>query len=108
MHSITNLIQLCYKRTFSITTLMKSFFLVPYSSNMPRGAAAGTKRMDLKVTSPSAVKWMWERGSSVSWGGGGEKGGGAVPPRFWALKKALKFKTNTFFNIKNPLSGEGF
>ena len=75
MHSITNLIQLCYKRTFSITTLMKSFFLVPYSSNMPRGAAAGTKRMDLKVTSPSAVKWMWERGSSVSWGGGGREGG---------------------------------
>jgi hypothetical protein len=46
---------------------MKSFFLVPYSSNRPRGAVAGTKRMDLKVTSPSAVKWMYPRGSSVSW-----------------------------------------
>ena len=45
---------------------MKSLFLEPYSSKSPRGAAAGTKRMDLKVTSPSAVKWIWPSGSSVS------------------------------------------
>lgn len=49
-----------------VCTLMKSFFLEPYSSNRPRGAAAGTNKMDLKVTSPSAVKWMWPRGSSES------------------------------------------
>lgn len=45
---------------------MKSFFLEPYSSNRPRGADFGTNRMDLKVTSPSAVKWMWASGSSLS------------------------------------------
>lgn len=49
-----------------IHTLMKSFFFEPYSSKRPRGAEVGTKRMDLKVTSPSAVKWMWAKGSSLS------------------------------------------
>lgn len=55
-----------HTHTLFCPTLMKSLFLDPYSSNSPRGAELGTNKMDLKVTSPSAVKWMYAIGSSCS------------------------------------------